>query len=102
MEEPMNARLPFVFLCALGPLLGACGDRPVLGTGSSDQHAGVAGTAGAAGNAGVAGSAGGAGGDVPLRGGCDVKPLVEKYFCTITGACHDAQGSGAGLDMVTT
>jgi hypothetical protein len=43
-----------------------------------------------------------AGGGPVVARGCDVAPLVTtKYFCTLAGACHDAQQSATGLDMTS-
>jgi hypothetical protein len=57
----------------------------------------------------VAAAACGSGGSDTTGGGgaggsgapCDAKPIFVKYQCTVPGACHDAAGAAANLDMVT-
>jgi hypothetical protein len=46
----------------------------------------------------VAGTTGAGGSAVAA---CDPAPVFKKYYCTLPGACHDAQGAAGGLDMVT-
>ena len=82
-----------LLLLALAQVL-ACSNQP-LPAGDGGASAGSSG-----GSGGSGGSAGA--GDVPLRDGCNVMQLVQtKYSCTLVGACHDAQGSAAGLDLTT-
>jgi hypothetical protein len=95
-------------------LVSCYADRPVLfalpdGSASQGQPsggqagagsgaAGVTGTAGAYGAAGGNGSAGTGAIGYPS---CDVQPVIQKYQCTLMGACHDSNGSAAGLDLAT-
>jgi hypothetical protein len=113
----MNPRSRFV-LCALGSVFAtgfaACfADRPLLtvdGTAGGSPGSGSAG-AGGSGSAGPAapgsGSAGGTGtagaGQTGAAGGCDITPIITAtaHNCTLAGACHDAHGSGAGLDLAS-
>jgi hypothetical protein len=121
----MNPRSRFV-LCALGSVLAtafvACfADRPLLIAVDADGGAPVSGSAGAgaagtaapgSGSAGAvtpgSGSAGGTGtagaGQAGTGGGCDIRPILTavNHNCTLAGACHDAMGSAAGLDLTST
>src|SRR5450432_1335234 len=103
----MNPRSRFV-QCALGVVLPtvfvACfADRPLLTAVTTDDGPPGSGSAGA----GSAGSAGPAGTGITSQGGggvgCDITPIItgNPHNCTIAGACHDAQGSAAGLDLAS-
>jgi len=75
-------------------------DHPELfpgqgGTAGSTGSAG--GTAGGGAGMAMAGSSGSAGAPA-----CDMVALIgaKKYNCILTGACHDAMGSAAGLSLL--
>jgi hypothetical protein len=61
---------------------------------------------GAGGSTGGGGTPTGTGGQATGTGGttamsCDMVNLITvKYTCTLTGACHDANGAAAGLSMM--
>jgi hypothetical protein len=113
-----NQRVPLALLFALAPVLVlACyADRGVLvvgtdgGAGTGGFLAGAAGTTGAGGflagaagitgAAGTTGTAGGSGGKSSFEG-CDITPIITAHNCTIQGACHDSNGSAAGLDLAS-
>ena len=124
----MKALSRLALLSLLGPLAAACsGNRPIaVGVDGGASQAGGAGTIsgtggspaqGGSGGAPAQGEAGGspvqsgAGGSSGVGGvsppGCDVNPifgtngLQGKYYCTVIGACHDAERSATGLDMTS-
>jgi hypothetical protein len=76
---------------------GGGGSAGSGGAGNGATFTGAAGSGGAAAGAGAAGFGGAAG--QPAT--CDAKPVFEKYFCAVAGACHDARGSGGNFDMAT-
>jgi hypothetical protein len=84
---------------------GAAGTMGVAGASGAAGTMGVAGASGIAGTSGTAGSTGAAGGTGGTLGSappsCDIKPIVDNYFCSVAGACHDAQGSAAGLVLTS-
>jgi hypothetical protein len=69
---------------------------PATGTAGS----GGGGSGGKGGSTGAAGN-GGSGGFTGGTGPCDAKPILAMHSCTVSMACHDAAGVGAGFDMVT-
>jgi hypothetical protein len=85
---------------------GGAGKAGPGGAGGAPAQGGGGGVQGHAGGAPVMGGGGGNPGTVPVRG-CDVTPLfgtattTGKYFCTIQGACHDANQSATQLDMTS-
>jgi len=86
----------------------SCGDRALPGGGAAGTS-GVAGASGIAGSSGVAGSSGapgssgvaGTSGTAGRGSTCDVTPIFQEHYCTLQGACHDAQGSAANFDMAS-
>jgi hypothetical protein len=101
----MKTPAPLVLLCVLGCLaVGCLENRPiVVGDAGLPQQNGIAGTAGVSGASGrgavTAAGLGGAGGYNPPYT-CDMVHLInQKYSCTLIGACHDANGSAAGLNL---
>jgi hypothetical protein len=112
MERPMKILAGSVVVCALGSLFAACYEnRPLVvaatdGGGQSPTGPATGGSNGAAGTgsngAAGTGSAGAAGQGSGAAGrGCDIGPLVTKYYCTLAGACHDAAQSATTLDMTS-
>jgi hypothetical protein len=98
----MKTRAWLVLLWGLGPLAAGCWtDRPLYVATSDDASpppTGAAGTTGAAGGGDNTG--GGAGNGGSAAAGCDqALNIFRKYICSIAGACHDANGSAAGLSL---
>jgi hypothetical protein len=77
---------------------GAAGTSGAAGSGAVAGSGGGAGTNGAAGT-GAAGS--GAAGFMGGTGPCDAMPIFTMHSCAFNMACHDAMGSAANFDMVT-
>jgi hypothetical protein len=107
----MRTPIALGLLCVLASFAACYDNRPLI---TADDDAAVPSPPGAAGTTGTAragqsGSSTGAAGATPsvtgAAGGpepaCDVTPLVTKYFCSVQGACHDAQGAAANFDMAS-